>query len=285
MYSLIDIGSNTIRLVVYENDTEVLNRADYTGLISYVKDGRLTEDGEEKLIDVLLKFKSEAKAKGAQSLYAFATASLRDISDKEALICRIEEACGIQIDIISGDKEAEFDYLAISEKYNVDTGAAFDLGGGSCQLMMYEKNHIIESRSMPIGALKLYNMFVSGILPTEKEMQEIARYVRRSLSYFGVMKASKAEPIFAMGGAACTLMTIAKAISGKDKTSFTKTELLAYAALDEATLAYIVPQRLKTIVPAIVVITQILDYIGADTINVTTVGVRDGVLKMIKNLK
>lgn len=279
--SLLDIGSNTIRLVIYDGKKEIFNTPDYTGLISYVKDGKLTEEGFEKLTDVLIKMKKLSEEYKATTLYAFATASLRDISDKDSLILKIKETTDIKIDIISGQQEAMYDYLAIKDCFGTSTGAAFDLGGGSCQLMYFENGSLPECKSMPIGALRMYNTFVSGVLPTASERIEIERCTRKNLSDFGLLKAYGKVPLFAMGGAACTLYSITKKLTGKGKTVYSIPDLESIAALDEEIIKQVAPKRLTTIVPAIITVIEILKYIGTDEIQITEIGVRDGIIKQI----
>jgi len=279
--TLIDIGSNTIRLVIYEDKKEIFNTADYSGLISYVKDGKLSDEGLKKLTDVLIAMKKISAEYEAESLYAFATASLRDICDKETLIFEIANRTGITIDIISGQAEAMYDYIAIKDCFGTTSGAAFDLGGGSCQLMYFENGLLPECKSMPIGALRMYNTYVSGVLPTKSERREIERCVRKNLSDFGLLKGYGKVPLFAMGGAACTLYSITEKLTKKCKTVYTASDLESIAALDEEIIRLVAPKRLTTIVPAIITILEILKYIGTDEIQITEIGVRDGIVKNI----
>jgi len=109
--ALIDIGSNTIRLVVYDGDKEIENTADHAGLVAEVSEGKITPAGISKLTTALVSMKKRAIELGSEKIYAFATASLRDIEDKEGLISFIEETSGIKIEIISGESEAMYDYV------------------------------------------------------------------------------------------------------------------------------------------------------------------------------
>lgn len=287
MYALTDIGSNTIRLVIYDTRDgikEVFNQADYSGLISYVQNGVISEEGICRLVEVLNQMKKISEQYECENLYAFATASLRDVADKEGLIEAVFHKTGITIDILSGAEEAMFDYKAISNAFSVSTGAAFDLGGGSCQLMYFENGALPECKSMPIGALKMYNKHVSGVLPTKDERKAIAAEVRKHLCDFALLKNSNNLPLYAMGGAACTLTAMHKKLTGETKFEFSVTELNEIAELNENIISKLAPKRLTTIIPAIITILEICSYIGCDKICTTTIGVRDGVIHhLLKN--
>lgn len=281
MYALIDIGSNTIRLVIYDTESglhEVFNQADYSGLISYVQNGVLSGDGLQHLVEVLNSMHKISLQYECENLYAFATASLRGVADKDGLIESIFQKTGILIDILSGTEEAMFDYRAISEAYKVSEGAAFDLGGGSCQLMFFEHGNLPECKSMPIGALKMYNKYVSGVLPSTEEKKAIAAEVRKQLSDFALLKNSPELPLYAMGGAACTITSMHKKLTGETKWEFTVKELEQITELNEDIISKLAPKRLTTIIPAVITILEICRYIGCDRIFTTAIGVRDGII-------
>ena len=83
--ALIDIGSNTIRLVIYDGKKEIKNTAVYAGLISDVYEGEISQEGIFKIVSALRSMKKTANEYSCDEIYAFATASLRDISDKDGL--------------------------------------------------------------------------------------------------------------------------------------------------------------------------------------------------------
>lgn len=285
MYSVIDIGSNTIRLVIYDTSEtppkELLNKAEYASLISYVGNGELSLQGIDVLTKALNSLKKISEDFGCSRLYAFATASLRDVQGKDSLIDTIYHNTGIVMDILSGTEEVMYDYDGLKAAYNVKTGAAFDLGGGSCQLMYFENGTLIEYKSMPIGALRMYNMFVSETLPNQKERDAISRFVRKHLADFALLKEQGKISLYAMGGAASTVMSMHKKLSGEKKSVFTIDELELITEFNEDIISKLAPNRLKTIIPAMIVILEICKYIGANEIRVTRYGVRDGIIKRI----
>ena len=179
--ALIDIGSNTIRLVVYDGTEEIENTADYAGLVAEVSNGKISPSGIMKLSSSLIKMKKRAEELGCDEIYAFATASLRGVEDKEGLVSYIEEVTGLRMEIISGEAEAMYDYYGIRSIYNEKHGIAFDLGGGSCQMILFKYGKIREFLSMPIGSLKIYSDYVYGLLPDAEEKSRIGRIIRKKI--------------------------------------------------------------------------------------------------------
>ena len=280
--ALIDIGSNTIRLVIYDNLKEIENVADYAGLIADVKDGMISAGGIAKIICALTKMKKTSADFGCENIYAFATASLRDIQDKESLVEAIKQATGLQIDIISGEAEAEYDYGGLKAVNNIRDGAAFDLGGGSCQLMVFKNNSVEQSVSLPIGSLKLYTDLITNILPSADEVNKISSKVAKELGAIEKLSQCGFEEIFAMGGAVFALCALDKNYLGGNGTTLTKDSLTGIMTLSHDDILKLVPKRDKTVVPAAITMLEILKFSGAKRIVATPAGVRDGILH--KNL-
>lgn len=272
---VIDIGSNTVRLAVYESDTlEVIkNGVNYAGLIAYVDDGVISDEGKRVLCSAVSEMKSLAEEAECDKTVAFATASLRDISDKDSLIKEVFENTGIKMDIISGEKEAEYDYLGLKLHYNVKTGAVFDLGGGSAQLISFKDGQVTGHISKKIGALKLYKTFVKDTFPTFAEEEKIRAYVKDELSDF---LSDNNEFIFAMGGASSAIKKLYKAMFGKTKDEYSIKELQSFKDVPENIIKAVIPERLYTIRPALIAIEEICIALKTDKIKCVACGVRDG---------
>ena len=274
---VIDIGSNTVRLAVYDSENlEVIkNGVDYAGLIAYVDDGEISTQGKKVLCSAVSKMKRLAQDAKCDKIIAFATASLRDITDKENLILEVLQRTGIKMEIISGEEEAQYDYLGLKLHYNIDSGATFDLGGGSAQLITFKDGQVMVNISKKIGALKLYKTFVKATFPTAREEEKIREYVRGELSEF---QSEKNEYAFAMGGAASAMKKLYRAIFGVKKEEFTIEEVKSFMNVPENTIKAVIPERLYTIRPAIIAILEICRVLKTDRIKCVTCGVRDGVI-------
>ena len=280
---VIDIGSNTIRLAVYDTTTlkVIENGVNYAGLISYVEAGKISDEGFKILCSAVLEMKEICKKVNCDRYYAFATASLRDIEDKESLIKNVFNKTGVTMEIISGEKEAEYDYLGLKLHYNTDTGAVFDLGGGSAQLITFEDGQVTGNVSKKIGALKLYNTFVKGTFPTNAETEKIREYVKSEISDF---TSKEHEAVFAMGGAASAIKKLYRTLFGEKKDEFTVLEIKSFLEIPENIINSVIPERLYTIRPALIAIEEICRVLKTDKVKCVTCGVRDGMIyEIMKN--
>src|SRR5690349_8395932 len=109
---VIDIGSNSVRLVIYEGAvraaTPVFNEKVLCGLgRSIHSTGRVSDDAVERAIAALARFRVISRIVGVKVLRAIATAAVREAENGREFISRGEKACGTKIEVLSGEKEAE----------------------------------------------------------------------------------------------------------------------------------------------------------------------------------
>lgn len=275
--ALVDIGSNTIRLVVFDGNIEIENYVEYAGLIADVSDGEISPVGIGKIVKALLTMKNKAIEYGAENIYAFATASLRDINDKESLVSFVKNATGIEIEIISGDKEAYYDYLGLKNINNITDGIAFDLGGGSCQLLVFRNENVEGSVSFPLGGLKLHTDFVKGNVPDSLEMSAISDYVKSKLITFKPFENCGFQNIYAMGGSVFALSSLKNKYFGCDA-KLDAEILKKICTLSEEQIREVAEKRLRSVIPAALVMIELLEFSGAKEIIISEAGVRDGIL-------
>ena len=113
MINIIDIGSNTIRLVTYDKRKAVSNFGVNSEIISDTKNGILSGCGIDKLCDAILDL---IKKRENEEIYAFGTYAMRVLRNKEEVEKRVFEKTGINIDILSGKQEAEYDFYGLLAK-------------------------------------------------------------------------------------------------------------------------------------------------------------------------
>lgn len=279
--AIIDLGSNTIRTVIYEiigsKYKSILNKGIFAGIISYVKDGKMSDEGTEKIISVLNQMKEITDT--CEKTICFATASLRFTENKNEVMKTVRDRTGIDIRLLSAEEEAYYDYMGLSEI--TEEGTAGDLGGGSCQLFSFDRSGLTYSCSLPIGGLKLYTETVAGILPAQSEIEEIKRKVQRELSLHNKLKKSK--EIYMSGG---SIRSILRLSGNKDfctKKNFEDMINLCRENPNECKklIQAGAEERLVTIIPAAVVLHEICIFLGGDMIKPVTAGVREGIVKAL----
>jgi len=177
VYAIIDLGSNSIRLSIFKYDGEKIklltNKKVMAGLASYTKNGILTQEGISKACTVLNKFKIIIQNSPAKGYALFATASLRNIKNREEVTEQIKIRTGMAPEILAGSEEARLGFVAIKRYYDINDGVTIDIGGGSTELVVFENKKIKYLTSIPIGSLNLQNKYVKNIAATKKEMKKV----------------------------------------------------------------------------------------------------------------
>lgn len=215
---IVDIGSNTIRLVVYDvidmTYKEILNQRSFAGIIEYVDDDRLSQTGMDKLVKTLSNIKELTYLVRCDKVFYFATASLRGLNNSIDLLTYIKKELDIDIDIITGEEEAYFDYVSLKNSKITKTGLGIDLGGGSCQVFAFDGDNVEKSNSFRIGSLLLYKTFVSSLFPKEREKKAIKNYVLAELEKSPELKKLGFTDIYAMGGTARAAIKLHRVLAG-----------------------------------------------------------------------
>ncbi len=275
-FGVIDIGSNTVRGVVYYG--EKLKTIDgsiafKSNILEETSEGVLSYNGIKLLIDQIKQTLEYFAKRGAKRAYAFATSAMRDVTNFDEVYSVIRRKTGVEIELISGDMEAEYDYLALSEISGVRGGIGVDLGGGSAQVVVFDEGGVLKAKSFPIGVKRIRNTFCKDILPADAELLEIGEHIKEMLS--GI-EAENREVWF-MGGTAKAVFRAAESVLlKKEVTASDLTELYNLMKADTAALKKIFGKRYVTMPVGVQVMRMIAENFGAERIMVSDAGVRDG---------
>lgn len=293
-YGVIDIGSNTIRLVIYKWEgralTALLNKKESAGLAGYVgRDGLLSEAGIRRAEQALAEFREILDYVEVERAYVFATASLRNIGNTQAVLERLRRSSGFDVRVISGEEEADYDFQGALRATSLESGLLVDVGGGSTEFVLFQDRHQRSVHSIRIGSLNLYTRYVAGILPGKKELEALDSRVRRELE--GCLeweRQARPADLCAVGGSA---RAAAKLVAGLDGSlvapdgSFPAKalkKLLNLAADRRREFTRMVlrtaPERIHTIVPGLVILHRAAHDCGARRVVTSPFGVREGYL-------
>lgn len=283
---VIDIGSNTIRAVVYgiigERFVREFNKGVKSMLFANTTDGNLSAEGMAELSSAIAELRHMTEQFECE-YYAFATSAFRDLKNQDEVIAYINESNGIKIKVLSGEEEVECDYLGLQFETGAVRGVGVDLGGGSCQLMAFSEEGLSQAVSLPLGCARLRRKFVDGELPTREETQKLYDYVKEKLSVFN---SDGAKSLFLMGGTARAALEIKRVLladkSRQDRLS--KKELedfveFAYGAGAVSFLKAVTGKRYNTVIVGIIAFIAIADYVGAESVIVKDCSVRDGYVR------
>ena len=296
--AIIDLGSNTIRLSVYntfENGTfELLfSKKEMAGLARYIRRGELSQAGIEKACTTLKTFQNLLYLLKVEELHVFATASLRNIINTDEAIHLIYQQTGILVDVISGKLEANLEYYGALEALRPEQGILFDIGGGSTELVEVRSHEIFSSQSMPMGSLNIFSQYVTKLWPKEKEVEQIQSHIGDMLQKADLPD-RKFNRIYGIGGTARAVLRIINDYYEKDRSCnvFTCKELEEITALlvskNQQARKLILnncPDRVHTIIPGILIINHLSQSLAKEDIFISKYGVREGYLchRVIKN--
>lgn len=273
-FGIIDIGSNTIRGVLYGGGVipAALDTVTFQShILADTSAGMLSAEGIFTLSDSLLKIKNEFKE--CRKIYAFATSAMRDVKNFSQVYEGVKEETGIEIELISGEKEAEYDYLALKSISDEEIGIGVDLGGGSAQVIVYDEYGVRESRSMPIGVKRVRNMFCAEIVPDDEEIYKIENFIKEQLAPIK----GRNKNIWFMGGTAKAVLKAAKKLLGKGEVTPEIIDAICeITAGNIALLKNLFKERYTTMPVGFIVMKSICTNLGGENMRVTDVGVRDG---------
>ncbi|MBV2142765.1 exopolyphosphatase [Falsochrobactrum sp. TDYN1] len=196
--AVIDIGSNSIRVVVYEgivrSPTVLFNEKLLCGLgKGLVRTGKLNEKSVEVALRALKRFRVLAEQAGAISIHALATAAAREAKNGPDFIAQAEAILGRHIEVLSGKEEAHYSALGIISGFYKPQGIAADLGGGSLELVAVKDHEIGDGITLPLGGLRLQDM-------ANEDLDEAARIARTELDRATLLEKHQGEVFYAVGG-------------------------------------------------------------------------------------
>lgn len=208
-YALIDIGSNSIRLNVYNKDNiqkEVFSKKYMAGLAGFVEDGKLSDKGIKKLMKVLSAQKMLLDYLPIDEVYVFASASLRNVDNGKDIVKKVKKELDLNIDLISEEEEAFYGVEGMKMSYDFDNYYTIDIGGGSTELCYVKDKDIKDKFFLKCGSLSLFRDYVENTIPSVKEYDKMIDYVDKEVhSNVSIYKGAK---FIASGGTARALGNI-----------------------------------------------------------------------------
>ncbi|MBN9062396.1 MAG: exopolyphosphatase [Rhizobiales bacterium 65-9] len=204
--AIVDIGSNSVRLVAYEGltraPTPIFNEKTMCGLGRGVQiTGRLNEQAMDKALAALARFRVLCDMMRIERRYVLATAAARDAANGPDFIQRAEKAFGRPIELLSGKREAHLAALGVASGFYKANGIVGDLGGGSLELTEVRGHKIGKGKTTPLGGLALQDA-------SHDSIKEARRIVRRALADVDALDEGKGRSFYMVGGTWRSLTTL-----------------------------------------------------------------------------
>jgi exopolyphosphatase/guanosine-5'-triphosphate,3'-diphosphate pyrophosphatase len=196
--AVIDIGSNSVRLVVYEgltrSPTPIFNEKVLAGLGREVQStGLLAEDAVGKALASLKRFRALCDRMEIGELWAIATAACRDATNGPAFVAEAERVCRTKIEVLSGKREAELSALGVVSGFHKPDGIVGDLGGGSLELTEVHGLRTRGGVTLPLGGLALQDI-------SSKSVKKAEKIVEKALDGADLLERGKGRAFYAIGG-------------------------------------------------------------------------------------
>ena len=287
--AVIDIGSNSVRLVVYEalarSLITVFNEKALCGLGREVQStGLLAPDAVAKALSALRRFHALCRIQKVGRVYAIATAACRDAANGPDFIATAERICGARIHVLSGPREAKLSALGVISGVHNPDGIVGDLGGGSLELIDIKGNRVRSGVTLPLGSLALQDL-------SDKSLKRAGRIVRNELTDVAQLTAGRNRTFYAVGGTWRALARLhiiqsgyplkvmhGYSIPAADALDFARRLRRLAAANMLADIETVADARRPLLTYAALVLEHIIRVAKPKTIVFSTFGVREGLL-------
>ncbi len=287
--AIIDVGSNSVRLVVFEgldrHPRVLFNEKVLCGLGRGVGEkGRLEEEAVARALATLRRFALLCREMEVQAIEAVATAAVREAENGEEFVAAVARETGIALSVLSGAREAELSALGVISAFPHGRGVMGDLGGGSLELARIGDGAVVSQLSLPIGSLRLRGAFGDEIVP-------VRRATRAALAPHGRWReAAAGGDFYLVGGAWRALARVMMAqeravlpiLHGFEVAAERALELADLVARQEpASLAQIrgVPAARALVLPqAAAILGELLSWLGPRRLVVSAHGLREGLI-------
>ena len=285
---VIDIGSNSVRMVVYEKTSRfafhLLHEAKSKVRISenaYQNGGELQEIPMQRAFEALKDFKTIAASYRSRKILCIATSALRDAPNKNIFLSRVQKELQLNIKVIDGTKEAYYGGVACANLLaRQENALTIDIGGGSTELSVIRNKDISNTLSLDLGTVRLKELFFD-----QGKSEDAKAYIDHKLAQIQTLEVSA---IIGIGG---TFRSIAAAIMRKTKYPLNKlngfecdAKLFALFLQDildadpgRLKKIGIAPDRFDIIKPGALILQRVLEKFQVNTLISSGVGVREGV--------
>lgn len=269
--SAIDVGSNSVRLMVMADGKTLYKQLDTTRLAEGLAgSGVLKPEAIERTARAVQIFAAAAELNGAGTPHVFATAAVRSSKNGADFVARVKALTGIDVDVLSGEEEAACGILGALRGRD---GGIIDLGGASTEITLQQGGKTLYSKSVNIGTVRLFDM-------AGQDRSALQAAIDNSLNGYGVLSLD-GKDIYGIGGTATSLAALYHELEKYDPkvvegTVLTREwlcaeaeKLLSLTVEERRALRGMEPRRADVIAGGCLLMYSILNRFNADRITVS----------------
>lgn len=285
--AIVDIGTNTCLLLIAEKQNDrVIKLYDHQEIPrlgeGVDKSRNISEESLSRLLKVLKKYQQISFEYNAENIIACATSAMRDANNRDEIINFIKDKIGLEIEIITGSDEAKFSYEGAVFDFQKNNYVVLDIGGGSTEFC-YKENESVFSKSIDIGSVRLKEKF-----PSKNDYIKCSNFIKSQLKNFD-KKIFLNKKLIGVAGTITTLSTIKNKLNKfkedkihKDTITFEDVskiygQLSVMESEDILSIGEFMKGRNDIIIYGVMILKEIMDFLGFKEITVSTKGLRYGI--------
>ena len=302
----IDIGSNSIRLVIAEAQAggryRILDEERESTRLgrALASTGELDQKSIDDSIAALRHFKAIADGLGVETLRAIATCAVREATNGEQFCEQVKQAIGLPVEVISAEKEAHLAFHSVRRRFDLagKNTLLADIGGGSTEIVMATGEHIESIYATCLGAVRIGEKFGGGQSLAGDDFYRMEKWIARELKDATDKPAAPVHLLIGSGGTFTNLASIVMANKGKSRLPVSGCQvsraelrhlidrLRKLSLKQRREITGLNPDRADIIVPGLTVIDCIMSRFRVNLLQVHAYGVRDGLLlSMIEQMQ
>ncbi|MGE5416925.1 MAG: exopolyphosphatase [Acidobacteriota bacterium] len=296
--AVIDIGSNSIRLVLVELGPEGTYK-----IVNDLKESVRMEDGLwqtneiqpaqfKNAMQTLRMFKSLCDAVKVDEIIAVATEAIRRAKNGQEFVDTVKAEFGLSISVLTGQEEAFYDYLGVVNSLDITDGLIVDIGGGSTELILMKNRQLIESISLPFGNINISQRFKLGdIVQTSQEnaLKKFLLKIFQDIPWLAKLK--KNPPV--MIGVGGSLRNVGKIIRKRVSYPIDLAHNYQMSGLDMQQIYQVIKDmplserhqieglsrdRADIIVGPLIIVQVLMEYCGIQQVIISGNGIREGLV-------
>ena len=292
--AIIDIGSNSARVVVYDREAGghlrivASARSSLRLVEGVVENHAIGEEAMERTREALRDFRAIALGAGAQDIRAYGTAAVREATDGDRFARLVAQAIKSPLILLDGEAEALYGFHGALRGLDPQSGTLFDLGGGSLQVTEFKNRVRLRSWSLPLGALRLSRRYLERDPPTEKEIKSLRSHVDGFLEELPLKVLRHGHRLVGTGGTVRNLAKIERfrlktpgsRLHGHEVSRETLEEIESDLRLltrrKRADVLGLSKDRWDSIVAGAIVIARLMHFVEAEDVLISGQGLREG---------
>jgi len=291
---IIDLGTNTFNLLIVDKHAQgfdkVFSTKEGVGLgLGGINDGFIAKDAMDRGVLALSDFMNKCQELSCEKIKAFATSAIRDASNGEEFVKLLNEKLNLEVEVISGAREAELIHQGVKIGYPFDEDVVImDIGGGSTEFIYSDKDEVKKSHSFNIGTARIFQMFDFEDPYSNDNIQAVTNYLEENTS--GFFDEIKTDVLI---GASGSFETFYAVLNHKEYPENNFEDMNAEALipiLDEMICStykermknpFIIPIRKKMAPIAAIKIKWILEKLNIKTLTISPFAMKEGVIQLM----